>query len=209
MNIKNYNFNGLCYSKSYSFLILPHSERPRVTSLNITTEGEVRIGEDVVMECRATGFPAPTVTWGKDGGGGGDLANGSGIIIITTTQLPLESGSYSVVSVLTVVGSDAGDSGVYTCTAMSSVGSDATSIELGLISEQATQSIHNYSIDHGQLNLVASCLSFAKTQVTSVASHSNNCWTILTPSLLCPRFHSKPHLHLHYSSYIDQPSSDP
>ena len=115
-----------------------------MTSLNFTTEVESkRIGEDVVIECRATGVPTPAVTWRMDGGA--VLINSSGIIIITSPDLL--GGDSSVLSVLTVVGSDASDGGEYGCTAMNLVGSDTLSIELSLLSEQPQPHIHTVAMN--------------------------------------------------------------
>ena len=89
-------------------------------------ESEVTIGDDVIIECTATGVPLPVLTWKKDGE---DLVNGSGSII----GVPQLLSDGSILSVLEIVGTDTGDGGQYTCTATNHVGNMSQSIELDLL----------------------------------------------------------------------------
>lgn len=100
-----------------------------MTSLNFTMEGDLRVGEDVEIECRATGVPTPTVTWRKDGA---VLMNGSGILISS----PVLLSSDTVLSLLSIISTDSGDDGQYTCNAKNHVGYDSLSIQLNLFSKQ-------------------------------------------------------------------------
>ena len=105
-----------------------------VVGLNFTTESEVVIGEEAVVECRVTGDPTPAVTWSKDGV---DVVNGSGIVI----RDPQLLGNGSVLSVLSIVATDIEDDGVYACNATNHVGSDSLSIELNLLGELAHKTV--------------------------------------------------------------------
>ncbi|XP_065214045.1 papilin isoform X2 [Planococcus citri] len=90
-----------------SCLQADHSPRaPRISSSE-ETDVTVEEGNYATLRCRASGFPTPTISWRKDG---------------SEIDRSLDRYRFSNDGLLQIIGTYAGDSGTYTCTAENGVG---------------------------------------------------------------------------------------
>ena len=72
----------------------------------------ISVGESASFSCSAVGFPAPDITWTKDGG----VMNESGVIEIATL-----SNNTQTQSVLTITSATVNLTGVYRCVSITSI----------------------------------------------------------------------------------------
>ena len=79
-------------------------------------------GSSINLECNATGVPAPDVIWSY--GGSSLMSNGVDYNISRSVVQTREI--FSVTSALTVIISERGDAGVYSCNASNGVGDTVT-----------------------------------------------------------------------------------
>ena len=89
--------------------------------VRISSTPNPREGNQLIIECRVSGIPLPTVVWMKDGGA---LSNNETIDRIFVSM------SSEGVSRISISSSIVEDSGVYTCTARNPAGSASNMIRV-------------------------------------------------------------------------------
>ena len=91
--------------------------------------------ETVTFVCQATGIPAPSITWFRNG----MELSGDRVVTSVPTQMGLtrEDGEvvWSVIRTLNLSDTVDADSGTYTCSAVNSAGNDTEQFELVVQSE--------------------------------------------------------------------------
>ena len=94
-----------------------------VSALNNTV---VREGDTTTITCEAFGYPPPTVVWDRIDGNLSDRVS-----VSDSDSVPTGNGNVTRVSVnLTITNAYREDTGVYTCSANNSIGSDNRSINV-------------------------------------------------------------------------------
>ena len=83
-------------------------------------------GETTTITCKALGFPPPTVVWNRINGNLNDRVSAS-----DSVSVPTGYGNVTRVSVnLTITNAYKEDTGVYTCSANNSIGSDKRNVNI-------------------------------------------------------------------------------
>ena len=96
---------------------------PTVNALNDTI---VREGSTITIRCDALGYPPPTIEWSIISGALSDRVLVSNSIII-----PTGDGNITRVSVnMTITNASRKDTGVYTCSANNSIGSNGSNVSI-------------------------------------------------------------------------------
>ena len=86
----------------------------------------VREGDTTTVTCEALGYPPPTVEWNRTDGLVDDRVSMSDSI-----SVPTGNGNVTSVSVnLTITNAHREDTGVYTCSANNSIGSDDKNVDI-------------------------------------------------------------------------------
>ena len=86
----------------------------------------VREGNTTTIICEAFGYPPPTVVWNRINGVLSDTISVGDSVIVPTGY-----GSETTVSVnLTITNASREDTGVYTCSANNSIGSDSSNVSI-------------------------------------------------------------------------------
>ena len=94
-----------------------------VRALNNTV---VREGDTTTITCEASGYPPPTIVWNRIDGNLSDRVS-----VSDSVSVPTGNGNVTRVSVnLTITNAYREDTGVYTCSANNSIGSDNRSINV-------------------------------------------------------------------------------
>ena len=94
-----------------------------VSALNNTL---VREGNTTTITCEASGYPPPIVVWNRIDGNLSDRVS-----VSDSVSVPTGNGNVTRVSVnLTITNAYREDTGVYTCSANNSIGSDSRSINV-------------------------------------------------------------------------------
>ena len=94
-----------------------------VSTLNNTV---VREGNTATITCEALGYPPPTIVWNRIDGNLNDRVS-----VSDSVSVPTGNGNVTRVSVnLTITNAYRKDTGVYTCSANNSIGSDNRSINV-------------------------------------------------------------------------------
>ena len=89
---------------------------------NLTTQE----GNSNTITCKAFGYPPPTVIWNRDNGILSDRVS-----VSESVSVPTGYGNVTRVSVnLTITNASREDTGVYTCSANNSIGSDSSDISI-------------------------------------------------------------------------------
>ena len=92
--------------------------------MNDTTN--VREGNTTTITCEAFGYPPPTVVWKRINGILSDRVSVSDIV-----SVPTGYGNVTRMSInLTVTNASREDTGVYTCSANNSIGSDSSNVSI-------------------------------------------------------------------------------
>ena len=94
-----------------------------VSALNNTV---VKEGDTTTITCEASGYPPPTIVWNRIDGNLSDRVS-----VSDSVSVPTGNGNVTRVSVnLTITNAYREDTGVYTCSANNSIGSDSRSINV-------------------------------------------------------------------------------
>ena len=97
-----------------------------VSALNNTL---VREGNTTTITCETSGYPPPTVVWNRIDGNLSDRVS-----VSDSVSVPTGNGNVTRVSVnLTIRNASREDTGVYTCSANNSIGSDNRSINVTIL----------------------------------------------------------------------------
>ena len=79
-----------------------------------------------IIVCEAFGYPPPTVIWNRINGSLSDRVS-----VSDSVSVPTGYGNVTRMSVnLTITNASRGDTGVYTCSANNSIGSDSKNVEM-------------------------------------------------------------------------------
>ena len=109
-----------CISLCFSYTI---TDVATVSPLYNTT---VREGNTTTMTCEAFGYPPPTVVWNRINGILSDRVSVSDSVSVSTGY-----GNVTRVSVnFTITNASREDTGVYTCSANNSIGSDSSDVNI-------------------------------------------------------------------------------
>ena len=83
-------------------------------------------GDTATITCEAFGYPPPTIVWNRTNGNLSDRVS-----VIDTVSVPSGNGNVTIVSVnLTITNASREDTGVYTCSANNSIGSDDRNVSI-------------------------------------------------------------------------------
>ena len=94
-----------------------------VSPLNDTV---IREGNTTTITCEAFGYPPPTVVWNKINGILSDRVS-----VSDSVSVPTGYGNVTRVNVnLTITNASREDTGVYTCSANNSIGSDSSNVSI-------------------------------------------------------------------------------
>ena len=94
-----------------------------MTVLNDLTTQE---GNATIVTCEALGYPPPTVVWNRINGILSDRVS-----VSDNVSVPNGYGNVTRVNVnLTITNASGGDTGVYTCSANNSIGSDSCNVSI-------------------------------------------------------------------------------
>ena len=86
----------------------------------------VREGNATTITCEAFGYPPPTVVWNRINGILSDRVS-----VSDSVSVPTRYGNVTRVSVnLTIINASREDTGVYTCSANNSIGSDSSNVSI-------------------------------------------------------------------------------
>ena len=99
--------------------IFIYLEKATVNPINNTI---VREGNTTTITCEAFGYPPPTVVWSRINGALSDRVS-----VSDSVNVPTGNGNVTRVSInLTIANASREDTGVYTCTANNSIGSNTS-----------------------------------------------------------------------------------
>ena len=102
-------------------LVIPIIEDFTENTTIVVTEGN-----EVMIKCEAIGYPPPTVVWNRINGILSDRVS-----VSDSVSVPTGYGNVTRVSVnLTITNASREDTGVYTCSANSSIGSDSSNVSI-------------------------------------------------------------------------------
>ena len=94
--------------------------------VNFVNNAIVREGNTITITCKAFGYPPPTVVWNKINGILSDRVS-----VSDSVSVPTGYGNVTRVSVnLTITSASREDTGVYTCSANNSIGSDSSNVTI-------------------------------------------------------------------------------
>ena len=109
--------------KINNFLTYPCAGITTVSPLNDTI---IREGNTNTITCEAFGYPPPTVVWNRINGILSDRVS-----VSDSVSVPTGYGNVTRVSVnLTITNASREDTGVYTCSANNSIGSDSSNVTI-------------------------------------------------------------------------------
>ena len=95
-----------------------------VAKVDLITDTIVREGSTTKIPCQAFGYPPPTIVWKRNNEILNDRVSVSDSVSVHTGY-----GNVTRVTVnLTIANASRGDTGVYTCSANNSIGSDSSSV---------------------------------------------------------------------------------
>ncbi|KAM8933893.1 hemicentin-2 [Pelodytes ibericus] len=119
-------------SEAHKFFLLLVQAPPRILGAEIPSERSIQENEEVTLECKAQGIPAPQMSWLKDGKplGPSSLAN---------TRISQDGDALVLTSV------QASDSGHYTCLARNVAGEDSKVFVLNILIPPVFESGANVS----------------------------------------------------------------
>ena len=103
-----------------------HKLYPGIASINPLKNIFVREGNTTKITCEAFGYPPPTTVWNRSNG-----ALSDSISVSDSVNVPTGYGNVTRVSVnLTITNASREDTGVYTCSANNSIGSDNKNVSI-------------------------------------------------------------------------------
>ena len=116
--------NGFCQESIYICLLcIIYVGLAEVDLINDTI---VREGNTTTITCEAFGYPPPTVVWNRINGILSDRVS-----VSDSVSVPTGYGNVTRVSVyLTITNASREDTGVYTCSANNSIGSDSSNVSI-------------------------------------------------------------------------------
>ena len=112
----------LCIEIQVKFILvyIPFSNYVGVTTINLFNDTIIIEGNTISITCEVFGYPSPTVVWSKPNGGLSDRVS-----VSNGFSVPTGYGNVTSVKVnLIITNASRKDTGVYTCSANNSVGSD-------------------------------------------------------------------------------------
>ena len=97
-----------------------------VATVSTFNDTIVREGNTTTIICEALGYPPPTVVWSRINGILSDRVS-----VSESVSVPTGNGNVTRVSVnLTITNTSREDTGVYTCSANNSIGSDSRNVNI-------------------------------------------------------------------------------
>ena len=97
-----------------------------IATVSLLHNTTVREGNRTTVVCEAFGYPRPTVVWNRINGILSDRVS-----VSDSVSVPTGDGNVTRVSVnLTITNASREDTGVYTCSANNSIGSDSSSVTI-------------------------------------------------------------------------------
>ena len=97
-----------------------------VGTVGLINDTIIRVGNTTTITCEAFGYPPPTVVWNKINGILSDRVS-----VSDSVSVPTGYGNVTRVTVnLTVTNASREDTGVYTCSANNSIGSDSSNVSI-------------------------------------------------------------------------------
>ena len=97
-----------------------------VATVSLLNDSYVREGNTATITCKAFGYPPPTVVWNRINGILSDRVS-----VSDSVSVPTGYGNVTRVSVnLTITNASREDTGVYTCSANNSIGSDSSNVSI-------------------------------------------------------------------------------
>ena len=94
-----------------------------ITTVHSLNDTIVREGNTTTITCEAFGYPPPTVVWNR--------IKSDGVSVSDSVSVPTGYGNVTRVSVnLTITNASREDTGVYTCSANNSIGSDSSNVTI-------------------------------------------------------------------------------
>ena len=97
-----------------------------VATVSLLNDTIIREGSTTTITCEAFGYPPPTVVWNRINGILSDRVS-----VSDSVSVPTGYGNVTRVSVnLTITNASREDTGVYTCSANNSIGSDSSNVSI-------------------------------------------------------------------------------
>ena len=104
----------------FMYLFLTSYALLGVTTVNLLNDTNITEGDTSTITCEALGYPPPTIVWNRIDGNLSDRVS-----VSDSVSVPTGYGNVTRVSVnLTITNAYREDTGVYTCSANNSIGSD-------------------------------------------------------------------------------------
>ena len=97
-----------------------------IATVDPLSNSVVKEGNTTIITCEALGYPPPTIVWSRTNGTSSDRVS-----VNDSVSVPTGYGNVTRVSVnLTIINASREDTGMYTCFANNSVGSDTKSLNI-------------------------------------------------------------------------------
>ena len=94
--------------------------------VNLVNDTIIREGNTTIITCEAFGYPPPTVVWNRINGILSDRVS-----VSDSASVPTEYGNVTRVNVnLTITNASREDTGMYTCSANNTIGSDSSNVSI-------------------------------------------------------------------------------
>ena len=111
-----------------------------ITTVSPLNDTIIRAGNTNTITCEAFGYPPPTVVWNRINGILSDRVS-----VSDSVSVPTGYGNVTRVSVnLTITNASREDTGVYTCSANNSIGSDSSNVSVTVQSKLFVVYVHTF-----------------------------------------------------------------